>query len=468
MKRSQRFLSIALVLTSLLGFGSTVAVTPSAQSKVALKASPKTIFRNRKPKFSQAPNTLIGKWNAAALTAVRNTQFAPPPTARALAMLNTGMYNAWAICHPSAKFTLGVTFPRPKSRSTCQNEEAISFAAYRILVDLFPTQKTVFNTLMSELGYDPSKTTLRPTTQAGIGNLFAKLILTIRHRDGSNQLGRLGPTKLPYSDYTGYKPANTPTNLANPSRWQPLLAPDASGNLVEQKFLVPHWNRVIPFALKQRSQFRPKKGPAKFGQAEYTAQAQAIYALSQNLTPTQQLIAKYWANGPGSETPPGQWILFGLEISNRDKHTLDQDVKMFFPLSNAVFDAGIAAWDAKIAYDSVRPISAIRLLIDPTWNSFIPTPPFAEFVSGHSTFSAAAAEVLTQFTGSTVFGSQFQDSVTGITLSWPTFLNAANQAGISRLYGGIHFEDGDLVGRAIGKKVGAQAWQKAKALFGTP
>jgi hypothetical protein len=104
------------------------------------------------------------------------------------------------------------------------------------------------------------------------------------------------------------------------------------------------------------------------------------------------------------------------------------------------------------------------------------TPPFPEFFSGHSVFSAAGAEVLRRFTGSDKFGysvmrpagsSGVETGVpaTHITLSWPTFSDAADEAGLSRRYGGIHFVDGDIVGREIGRKIGAQAWNKAKEYF---
>jgi hypothetical protein len=105
------------------------------------------------------------------------------------------------------------------------------------------------------------------------------------------------------------------------------------------------------------------------------------------------------------------------------------------------------------------------------------TPPFPEFFSGHSVFSAAAAEVLRSFKGSDDFGASTrivahssrvemgQSPTADVILSWPTFSAAADEAGISRRYGGIHFKDGDLAGREAGRKIGAQAWLKAKSLF---
>jgi hypothetical protein len=171
---------------------------------------------------------------------------------------------------------------------------------------------------------------------------------------------------------------------------------------------------------------------------------------------------------------------------------------MFFALANAVFDASIACWDAKRAYDSERPITSIHFLfagrpvrawsgpyqgtqlIDGAqWQPYQPvtvvTPPFPEYCSGHSTFSAAGAEILTRFTGSDAFGASHTTPAGGsrvepgatpatdVTLSWTTFSDAAAQAGISRRYGGIHFEEGDYAGRALGRQVGVLVWDKAQA-----
>ena len=131
------------------------------------------------------------------------------------------------------------------------------------------------------------------------------------------------------------------------------------------------------------------------------------------MTDYTKSVAAYWVDKAGTVTPPGHWFDFGYFVSRRDKHTLDDDVKMFFVLGNAMLDAGVEVWDIKRHYESIRPITAIRLLnknktiqawggpqqgtqsiAGETWQSYIPTPPFPEYVSGHSTFSAAGAHVL--------------------------------------------------------------------------
>jgi hypothetical protein len=260
------------------------------------------------------------------------------------------------------------------------------------------------------------------------------------------------------------------------------------------------WERVKPFGLSSGDEYRPGP-PAAFGTPEYAAQARHLVDVQAGLSDEQKVIAEYWADGPNSELPPGHWLLFALFISGRDGHTDDDDVKMFFALSNALADAAIAAWDAKRAYDSERPITAIRYLMNgqtitgygllgpagglrsipgETWVPYqkttSPTPAFPEHVSGHSTFSAAAAEVLRSFTGSDAFGTSYTKPAgsmvtepgvpaADVNLSWDTFTAAAEQAGLSRIYGGIHFDNANAAGLTLGRQVGARAFAKAQAMW---
>jgi len=458
-------------------------------------------------------------WNKAALQAIRDTRPGPTVVARNLAILHTGIYDAWSAYDPVAIGTqLGGTLRRPEQERTLDNKnKAISYAAYRTLVDLFPSEVTKFNNVMTSLGYDPTNTSTETSTAIGIGNVAAKALLDFRHYDGSNQLGDLHPGA--YSDYTGYTPVNTADTINDPNRWQPLRVPDGKGGFVVQKFFTPQWGQVMPFALESRSQLRPTVGPKTLTSDSegYKKQAEEILDISANLGDRKKVIAEYWADGPGSEFPPGHWNLFGQFVSNRDRHDVDTDAKMFFVLNNALLDTSIATWDAKVAYDSERPITAIHYLFNgqkvlawggpnqgtqlingEDWQPYqaatVVSPPFAEYTSGHSGFSAASAEILKRFTGSDTFGASFtqpafQPAVntggagtnlaggaeletpgriengpaTDITLFWATFSDAADEAGISRLYGGIHFEDGDIQGKALGRKVAGLVWNKASS-----
>jgi hypothetical protein len=433
-------------------------------------------------------------WDEAALQAIRDTRPAPTVTARALAMVHASIYDAWAAYDPRAVGTrLGGSLRRPPAERTLANKStAISYAAYRTLVSLFPARSGAFDTLMASLGHDPAEDAA-DTDPAGVGNRAAAAVLAYRAGDGANQVGG-------YADTTGYQPVNTPDEVLDLDRWQPLRLP--SGTV--QTWATPHWYRVTPFALRSAAQFRPDGPVAHVDERgrpnrAYLRQAREVLRDSRRLDDRSKSIAAYWWDGPSTELPPGHWCLLARYVSRRDRHSVDQDAKMFFALTGALLDASIAAWDAKRAYDSVRPITAIRELYrDRTvlawggpgrgtrsirggdWLPYQPpavvTPPFAEYVSGHSTFSAAAAEVLASFTGGQRFGfsvtipagsSMIEPDVPArpVTLSFRTFADAADQAGRSRRYGGIHFRDGDLDGRELGRRVGATAWAKARGYF---
>jgi len=430
------------------------------------------------------------QWNQATIDAIRNAKTPPPIASRAFAMMHTAMFDAWAAYDSVALSTrLGGALRRPEAERTIPNKEkAISFAAYRVMVDLFSTQTSLFDALMSSLGYDPSDLSVDTTSPSGIGNISAQVLLNYRHFDGSNQLGDLHLGA--YSDYTGYAPVNTADTLDDPNKWQPLLV-----NGVPQTWLLPQWGLVKPFALSSGSQFRDfilAHGPALYPHGSYRKQAIVVLHLSAHLNDTVKVIAEYWADGAGTATPPGHWNLIGREISLRDGHSLDDDIKLFFILGNALMDAGIAVWDCKRAEDSIRPVSAIHFLFSgkpvrawagpgmgtqlidgQQFQSYIPTPPFASYISGHSTFSAASAEVLKRSTGSDSFGASFTalpgssliepglTPAVPVTLSWATFSEAADQAGISRRYGGIHFLADDLVGRQTGRLIAVVVWNKA-------
>jgi hypothetical protein len=432
---------------------------------------------------------------------------------RALAIVHTCIYDTWAAYDARALGSrLGNSLRQPESERTSANKnQAISFAAYRALVDLFPADEaTVFRPLMAQLGYNPDDTSRDTSTPTGVGNVACDAVLQFRHHDGSNQLGDLGSSDIPYADYTGYTPVNPPSpvpsdpaTVVDPNRWQPLQYFDATGTLVTQTFVGAQWFKVVPFALSSDDEFRAELawlGPAKYGSSAYLEQAKELVTLSAGLTDEQKMIAEYFADGPHSELPPGHWDLFAQFVSARDHDGVDEDAKLFFALTNAIFDAGIVAWDAKRAFDSVRPATAIPYVFQgqqirawggrgkgtvtmdgrfwiPYQKNTFPTPPFPEYISGHSAFSAAGAEVLLLFTGSDGFGDsvtfpQGSSSIepgltpsTPITLQWNTFSDAANQAGISRRYGGIHFKAGDLTARAVGRIIGLQAWVKAQKLW---
>jgi hypothetical protein len=431
------------------------------------------------PAVAESGDNVVLQWNARLLEAVGHAPMAPTVTARALAVTHTCIYDAWAAHDAVAD---GVYWTRDLRQPAtahvpASKEEAISFAAHLALSDLFPSRAAVFDAQLSALGYST------PGTAGQIGLEACGMVLAQRHTDGANQLGG-------YADYTGYLPVNPVDAVYDPNRWQPLATPSGP-----QQFLTPHWGLVRPFAIQSLDELRPP-APPLYGHGTYIKEANQILHFSARLDDRSKMIAEYWNDGPGSPTPPGHWHLFAQAASRRDGHTVDQDVKMFFALANAMLDASIAVWECKVFFDFARPVTAIRFLyggkpvrawagpglgtqlIDGLqFRSYIPTPPFAEYVSGHSTFSAAGAEILSAVTGSDRLelsvtfqaGSSFIEPgltpAEPVTLTWHTFSEAAAEAALSRRLGGIHFESGDLAARALGRRVGSLVWRRSRQFF---
>lgn len=445
---------------------------------------------------------IIIEWNELLLEAIRQTKPGPPMAARSIAIVYTSIYDCWAAYHPVANMTTA-DFAISVANTLSNVETSIHFAAYRSLIDQYPKAKStkdktlgLFDEKMSQLGHDVTLTSVATNTAHGVGNKAAKQVLTFRQTDNSNQANN-------YADTTSYESKNKPIKpffptsveeIEHPDRWQPLTYLNDENRPATIPYIGPHWGIVTPFALTSGSQFRPAE-PQNINSQGFLDQAKHVIDIQANLTPKQKVMAEYWADGPKSEMPPGHWTIFGSFVAERDNMDLEKTVKLFFVLANAIFDASIAVWDAKRAYDYCRPITAIRHLfrgktirawggpgkgtveiLGENWRTFqvntFPTPPFAEFVSGHSGFSMAAATVLKKITNSDHFGYFYMqtkplaadplEDVIGITMKWDTFTEAAYDAGESRLYGGIHFYEGNVVGLALGKNVGLNAYEKAE------
>ena len=450
----------------------------------------------------------ILEWNDLALEAIRATKPGPPMAARSLGLIYTSGYDAWAAYDDVANPVRSGVARRPVVQRTDSNRRtAVSQAIYRTLVDQFPAAPADLSVKLAaklvEFGGSSGNASTDPDTPAGTGNLAAAANIAFAHGDQANQLGdHAGSAGESYSDYTGYTPMNAPMPallpaapeaIAEPGRWQPLSYL-ADGSPATPTFIAPHWGNVTPFALTSGDQFRPSP-PLPLLSQGFLDQARHVIDVQANLTPRQMVIAEYWADGPRSELPPGHWALFASFVAKRDNMNLERAVKMYFAMANAIGDAAIATWEAKRFYDYVRPITAIRHLFrgktvrawggpgrgtvevaGEAWRTFqiptFPTPPFAEYTSGHSAFSMAAAEALRAFTGSNRFGYFYARTtplavdpsvrVDDVVLHWDTFTQAAQEAGESRLYGGIHFYEGNVAGLELGRRVGQSAFQKAQ------
>lgn len=444
-------------------------------------------------KYAPAPqDNIVLKVSTAALNAVRTSDV--PLLARDLAMVHTATYDAWASYSDVAlPATPDAPVRRPAAERTPANRiTSIAYAAHTVLSARFPDKVAMFDELLH--AKDVKTCRNEATSPCAIGQAAGRAVLASRARDGSNADGaEPGGTGKPFSDYTGYKPLNGPKRLDNPEHWQPL--PMLVEGKDSQQVFRPNMGNVRGFALTSASEVLPPP-PAKQGSEEYKKQAERITHYMATLNDYTKAGIELWADGPNKERPAGFWNMFAGFVSRRDHNTLDGDVKMFFVLNNALMDAGVAAWYAKRHYDYVRPISLVPHVFGnkmvETWGgpgkgtvrvpatkfqTYLPTPNFPEYVSGHSTYGFAGARALQLFTGSDYFGGTWKVAAlsstvepglvpaTEQTLGWPTFSSAATEGALGRQMAGVHFEQGDMEGRKLGAAMAEKVWAKANELF---
>ncbi len=425
----------------------------------------------------------------------------PTIVARTLAVWATAMYDAWAAYDEKAVGSrLGGKLRRPKVEHTLDNEEkAISYASYQSLVFVYPESQQWLAGEMKRVGYDPAIVSTDGATPEGVGNLAAQAVIEYRRNDGANQLGNeIGSDGTPYSDYTYYQPVNPPDRIIDPDRWQPITFTLADGTKVTPGFLTPHWYRVKTFALESSAQFRPGPPPKTTTDDEALRRETAqVLAYNAHLTSEQKAIVEFMRDGPRSTGQSGHWLRFAQDVSRRDHHSLDQDVKLYFAIANVASDAFISCWETKRYYDSSRPWTLIRhyykgqkiigwagpdggvkeMLAD-QWHPYSPmsfiTPPFPGYTSGHATVSGACSKILELFTGTNEYGFAERrrhceltekDSGELMVLDLPTWSATAEMAALSRAMGGYHIPVDNNVGLQVGREIAVWSWPKYQAYF---
>lgn len=246
-------------------------------------------------------------------------------------------------------------------------------------------------------------------------------------------------------------PAYTPP--AGPGAWVPT--PPAF-----QSALQPTWGGNRPFALRSARHCAPGPPPRYSEQpgSGFYREAHECYTAVTDLTPEQEAIALFWSDDPGQTvTPPGHSISILTQVIRRLDVSLARAAQAYAGVGIAVADAFIACWATKYRYNLLRPVTYIRNFIDPDWMPLLTTPPFPEYTSGHSVQSAAAAQVMTALFGDVAFTDHTHDARGLAARSFESFREAAEEAAISRLLGGIHFRAAIDRGLRQGACVGDQA-----------
>lgn len=228
-----------------------------------------------------------------------------------------------------------------------------------------------------------------------------------------------------------------------------------------QPALQPYWGNNRCLAIGGGSACAPGDHPpyAEAPGTDFYAQAYECYRAVLDLTPEQEAIARFWSDDPGqTATPPGHSVSITTQVVRNEGLSLAAAAEAYAKVGMAVCDAFIACWNQKFVYNLVRPVTYIQRLIDATWSPLLVTPPFPEYPSGHSVQSGAAFQVLTDLFGDAYAFTDHTHAERGLApRAFGSFLEAAHEAAISRLYGGIHYraaiDNGVEQGRCIGRAV---------------
>ncbi len=251
--------------------------------------------------------------------------------------------------------------------------------------------------------------------------------------------------------------------FGEPGKWQ--QTPPDYADATE-----PHWPLIRPLMMDSASQCRPEPPPPfdTLASSAYERELREVWTVSKSLTPAMDSIARFWDDNAFVSkhvghltiatkklTPVGHWMGI-VEILARQKGLNEAHTATAYALTAAaIFDGFISCWEEKYRSNMVRPVTVIRDRFDSEWSPLLQTPSFPEYTSGHSVITAAAATVLTEIFGKNQsFTDTTEKKYLGMVRSFSSIEAAADEAGISRLYGGIHFRSAIVNGKNQGRKVG--------------
>ncbi len=349
---------------------------------------------------------LGGEWIEKGMEFVSARTKDPPAASRAYALVAVAAYDAVVVAHHWQNVHQSVGYPSERA--------AVNGAASRVLAHLFPEQPAL--RLDQEAEEGAGVPGVEAEAGLALGREVAARVIAFADGDGSQRV------------WDGTRPADRPDQ---PGFWQP---PPGSVSPPVQP-LAGTWRTWV---LPAGDAVRPPPPPA-YGSPEYLAEGREVVDIGRGLTDDQRRIAKFWEGGQGTPLPPGIWNRIVLDYLAQHGADGPQAVRTLALVNVALADAGVAAWDAKYTWWTPRPENAIQELIDPAWKPFLATPLFPAYVSGHSTYSAAVAVVLAH-----LFPADAE-----------RFRAMGEEAGLSRLYGGIHWRSDHVAGSDMGREIGA-------------
>lgn len=413
-------------------------------------------------KTVSAPGTdVVIDWNAIALNAIQAEGEAGrgvPPTlgSRLLAMVSGAVYDAVnAFERTHTPFAISAQAPLFGTV-----EAAAVGAAYGMLVKLLPQQSSLFSEQMVRSVTEIPGNLFSKTIGFSFGTSISNQIFNLRKNDGWNNNSPYVP---PSGDYV----------------WHPATDGPNAGVTIGA-----NWGKVKPFAIGSVEDFAPDGLDGVPGTQLYAEEIEEVRALggkestditTVTRTADQTEIAQFWAyDRADTFRPYGQLNQIAQEVAVREGNSLAENARMFAQLNIALADAAIVAWDAKYDYTQPRPDDVIaegiaandgmpETVADPDWDPLLgPTPPFPDYISGHSSFGGAFAGVMTEFFGDNYEFTAVSQELPGVTRQYDSFYDAGYDDAISRIYGGIHVREATItdalpMGYAVGEYV-AQNW----------
>jgi hypothetical protein len=396
---------------------------------------------------------VVIQWNSILLNAIQASGTAPPLAARNQAIVQAAVFDAVnAIDRGYKPYLVNISASEAAGAS---KEAAAVEAAYQTLVNLFPNQKTTFDEQRQRsLAEIPDGTA--ENNGIAIGQKVAQQILDNRKNDGSST------AQGSYTPGTGF------------GDWKPTFSDGETTNNTTNfaSAVLPQWGLVTPFAIDSVTLFRPDTFP-EYGSPRYTRNFNQVKALgaenSTVRTADQTEIAQFWAyDRSDTFRPPGQFNELAQEVALAQNNTLEENARLFALLNIAQADAGIVAWDAKYVYEQLRPITAIRnadqdnnpnTIADPNWEPLLDTPPFPDYISGHSVFGGASAEILKLFYGTDNISFDIpSQELPGVARYYGSFSQAAQEDADSRIFGGVHIEAATIDGVEVGRNVASSVF----------
>ncbi|MDP4822694.1 MAG: vanadium-dependent haloperoxidase, partial [Aestuariivirgaceae bacterium] len=390
------------------------------------------------------PHQVMQNWYRLVLELVRHTPtYSPPVASRALAYMGVTAFEVVAGGNGDLRSLAGQLqelTPVPAREVGGQYDEAVVMhtALAAVTGGLFsntgPTGQRAMRAMETKLGARISAG-VAPETVArseAHGRAIAQHILAWSVGDGGAVVENMGfPLALELPK--------------GPQYWVPT-----SVIRLQQFPLLPDWgnNRTIAMPTATTCKL---PGPPEYSEdkgSAFYAQAQEVLEVSRKLDAEQIEIANFWADDSMlSQTPAGHWISIAWSLLERENADAVRSADVLARLGVGMADAFIGCWQGKYDYNLVRPVTYINRVMDPKWVPPVTTPPFPEYPSGHSTQSGAAAEVLTALYGENFAFEDNSHADEGLPArSFSSLRAAADEAGISRLYGGIHYraaiEDG--------------------------